>query len=44
MAEDDEIGESDGGDDEMVEQSPSKKPNVPIRYLTSLRSKKMSFP
>ena len=39
MAENAEVGgNSDGGDDETVERSPSKKPNVPIGYLTSLRS------
>ena len=38
MAEDAEVGEGDGGDDETVERSPSKKPNVPMGYLTSLRS------
>ena len=41
MAEDAEVGEGDGGDDETVERSPlSKKSNVPIGYLTSLRSGK----
>ena len=44
MAEDAEVGESDGGDDETVEKSPSKKPNVPIGYLTSLRSDADSTP
>ena len=43
MAEDAEVGESDGGDDETVKQSPSNKPNVSTGYLTSQRSKKMSF-
>ena len=43
IAEDAEVGEGDGGVNETVEQSPSKKPNVPTGYLTSLRSKKMSF-
>ena len=41
--EDVEVGEGDGDDDETVKQSPSKKPNVPTGYLTSLRSEKMSF-
>ena len=45
MAKDAEVGgNGDGGDDETVKKSPSKKPNVPIGYLTSLRSEKMSFP
>ena len=43
-AEDAEVGEGDGCDDETVKQSLSKKLNVPTGYLTSLRSKKMSFP
>ena len=45
MAENAEVcGNGDGGDNEMVERSPlSKKPNVPTKYLTFLRSKKMSF-
>ena len=39
MAEDAEVGESDDGDDEMVEISPLfKKPNAPMEYLTFLRS------
>ena len=38
MAEDAELGEGDGGDDETVKRSPSKKSNVPIGYLISLRS------
>ena len=38
MAKDAEVGEGDGGDDETVKRSPSKKPNVPTGYLTSLRS------
>ena len=42
MAEDDEVGEGYGGDDETVKRSPlSKKPNVSTRYLTSLWSKKL---
>ena len=44
MAEDAEIGEGDGGDDETVKRSLSKKPNVPIGYLTSLRSDANSAP
>ena len=44
MADDVEVGKGNGGDDETVEQSSSKKPNVPTRYFTSLCSKKMSFP
>ena len=28
MAEDAEVGKGDGGDDEMVERAPSKKPNI----------------
>ena len=53
MAEDAEVGEGDGGDDETVKRSPlSKKLNGPIGYLTSLCSdadsapfrKKISFP
>ena len=39
MAEDIEIGEGDGGDNETVERLLSKKPNIPIRYLNSLHSK-----
>ena len=38
MAEDAEVGEGDGGDNETVKRSPSKKPNIPIEYLISLRS------
>ena len=44
MAEDAEVGEGDSGDDETVERSPSKKPKVPIGYLTSLRSNADSAP
>ena len=45
MAEDAEVGgNGNGGDDETVERSPSKKPNVPIGYLTSLRSDADSAP
>ena len=44
MAEDAEVGEGDDGDDETVERSPSKKPNVPTGYLTSLRSDADSAP
>ena len=44
MAEDGEVGKGDGGANETVKQSPSKKPNVPAGYFTSLRSEKMSFP
>ena len=41
MAKDAEFSEGNSGDDETVERSPlSKKPNVLIGYLTSLRSKK----
>ena len=41
IAEDAEVGDNDdGGDDKTVKRSPSKKPNVPMRYLTSLRSRK----
>ena len=41
MAEDAEIGEGDGGDNEMIKKSPlSKKPNIPTRYFTSLRFEK----
>ena len=43
MAEDAEVAEGDGGDDKTVKQSPSKKPNVPTRYFTSLHFEKMSF-
>ena len=38
MAEDAEVGEGEGGDDKTVKRSPSKKPNVPTGYFTSLRS------
>ena len=44
MAEDDQFGESDGGDNETVKKSPFKKLNVPMGYLTSLRSKADSAP
>ena len=44
MAEDAEVDECDGGDDETVKRSPSKKLNVPIGYLTSLRSDADSAP
>ena len=44
MAEDAEVGEGDGCDDETVKQSPFKKPNRPMGYLTSLHSEKMDFP
>ena len=44
MVEDAEVGEGDDGDDEMVKQSPSKKPNVPTGYLTSLCSNADSPP
>ena len=45
MAEDAEVGgNSNDGDDKTVERLPSKKSNVPKEYLTSLHSKKMSFP
>ena len=41
MAEDAEVGgNDDGGDDKTVERPPSKKPNVPMGYLTFLRSGK----
>ena len=41
IAEDAQVGENDGDDDEIVKRSPfSKKPNVPIRYLISLYSEK----
>ena len=44
MAENAEVGEGCGGDDEMVKKPPSKKLSGLMRYLTSLRSrKKMSF-
>ena len=45
MANDAEVGKDDGSDDETVKRlSLSKKPNMPIKYLTSLHSKKkMSF-
>ena len=39
MAEDAEVGGNGySGDNETVERSPSKKPNGPTKYLTSLRS------
>ena len=38
MAEDAEVDEGDDSDDKTVKRSPSKKPNISIRYLTSLRS------
>ena len=44
MAEDIEVGKGNDGYDEIIKQSPSKKPDVPTGYLTSLRSEKMSFP
>ena len=44
MAEDADNGEGDGGDNETVEQLSFKKSNLPMRYLTSLHSEKMSFP
>ena len=38
-------GNGDVGNNETVKKSPfSKKPNVPIGYLISLRSKKDEFP
>ena len=43
MAKNAELGEGDNGDDKMVKQSLSKKPNLPTGYLTSLRSEKISF-
>ena len=44
IAEDTKVGESDGGDDVMVEKSTlSKKQNEPARYLTSLCSGKDEF-
>ena len=43
MAEDAEVGGNcDGGDDKTFEKSPSQKLNVSTRYLTVLRSVKMS--
>ena len=45
IAEDTEVdGNDDGGDDETVKRSSSQKPSGPRGYLTSLHSKKMSFP
>ena len=45
MAEDAEVGEGDGGDNETVKRSPlSKKSKVSIGYLTSLRSNVDSKP
>ena len=43
-AEDAEVGEGDGGDDETVKQSLSKKSNRPTEYLISLRSDADSAP
>ena len=44
MTEDAEVGgNGDGGDNETVERSPSKKPSGPTGYFTFLRSKKMNF-
>ena len=40
MAEDAKVGKGDDGDDETVERASSKKPNVSMGYLTSLRSGK----
>ena len=40
MAEDAEVDEGDGSDDETIERASFKKSNVPIEYLTSLRSEK----
>ena len=44
MAKEAEVGEVNNGNDETVKRSSSKKLNVPTGYLTSLRSKKISFP
>ena len=46
MVEDAEVGSnSDGGDNETIKKSPlSKKSNVPMGYLTSLRSDADSAP
>ena len=40
MTDDAEFGEGDGGDDKTVKRASSKKPNIPMRYLTSLCSGK----
>ena len=44
IAEDAEVGKGEGGADETVKRSPSKKPNVLMGYLIFLHSEKMSFP
>ena len=44
MAEDVEVGEGDGGDDETVKRSPSRKSSGPTEYLTFLHSNADSAP